>query len=157
MKTKRPSLPAILFAFAAAAVLVSVILAIDAGAKTSAEVAHRRALASLDGDLALLAECESIGDALSALGEPPEGLPLPVSLPAAEAFSTDVSPGEDGWRISTYSAAWRVPPRAALDIIAALFNLDRTWHVASLSFRPSPEGDGIGVEAEVTTARRTTE
>lgn len=157
MKPVRPSLPAILFAFAAAAILVSAILALDARVKTNTEAAHRRAFASLDGDLALLAGCESLGEALSALGDPPKELPLSVSLPAPETFSTDDSSVEGGWRFRTYSAAWRVPPRAALDILAALFNLDRTWHVARLSFRPAAGGDGIDVEAEVATARQATE
>lgn len=157
MKPARPPLPAILFAFAAAAILVSAVLALDARAKTRTEAAHRRAFASLDGDLAILAECESLAEALSALGEPPEELPLSVSLPAPETFSTDDSSGEGGWRFRTYSVAWRVPPRAALDIVAALFNLDRTWHVSRLSFRPAAGGDGIGVEAEVAAARQATE
>lgn len=157
MKIPRLSLPTILCAFAAAAIAASAALALDARAKTAAEVAHRRALASLDADLALLARCEEVSDALSALGAPPAELPLSVSLPAPESSSMDDSASEGGWRLWTYSAAWRVPPRAALDVIAALFNLDRTWHVSRLSFHPAVDGDGICVEADVATARPATE
>ena len=151
MKTFRPSLPSILAAFATVAILAAAALALDARAKTVADAAHRRALASLDADLALLSKCESLAETLSSLGAPPPELPLSVSLPSPLSSAMDDSSDENGWTFRTYSMAWKVPPRAALDILAALCNLDGTWHVSRLSFRSA--GEGVDIEAETATAR----
>lgn len=151
MKVSRPSLPSLLAAFSAAAIVAAAALALDAKAKTSADAAHRRALASLDADLALLSKCESLAKTLSSLGAPPPELPLSVSLPSPLSSAIDDSTDENGWMFRTYSMAWRTPPRAALDILAALCNLDGTWHVSRLSFRSADEG--VDIEAETATAR----
>lgn len=112
----------------------------------------RRALASLNADLARLDAYERAEARLASAGSLPSEVPLPVSIPAPSSCDreTAVSPG--GWETATFSLRWEAPARTALEALAALCNLGDTWCLRSFSLRPLA-GGGAALEARVATAR----
>jgi hypothetical protein len=154
MKRAPKSAATALLVLAGVLMLAAIAFTSDARSRLAATRIHRRALASMEASLARLSAYEEAEARLASAGTLPNEIPLPVSVPSPASLNRETTTSPGGWTAATFDLHWDAPAKAALEALAALCNLDATWHIDAFSLKPS--AGGASLDVRISTARPAT-